>query len=224
MNGQSKPSLSPQSRSHNMKTNGDKIDMEALKKMGLSDDQIKVWLGKLNAESGVGATAFPGPMREAFPAEPIVVFGVSIRPVVACDWKIFEKIESPVYKQMQEMSKDAALRQPTSVSDEDSWAMVYQFTRPCFEAYKEACKGRQYFIDRSAEVIACQMQPTAIAQMVEAVSKQIEIHLSTAMKFIPESEGEKGFQQPPADSQKSLTGRDGGLDTSEIASNTLVTA
>lgn len=105
------------------------------------------------------AEPLPGPLAIAFTIEELTALGFTIRPVVASDFILLKKLDSPLYRQVfalaehtrkikaGEIPKDAP--PPETKYDEDECVeMIYQFTRPLEEVRRTWRRGSNYNPDQ----------------------------------------------------------------------------
>lgn len=105
--------------------------------------------------------------------KPIQVGPFTVRPYVPFDMVVLRKLDSPLIRQMREMSKPEADRKPTHFDDEEEFVLIYQFITPLPEVRKLIAKGPDVFREKAFERIGCnpQINPLLCAQLIKAVSE-----------------------------------------------------
>jgi hypothetical protein len=143
----------------------------------------------------------PGSLGDAFLSGPITIAGHEVRKLVASDYVIFKFLDSPILRQLLELSKAADKQESVSFTDEEEWEMCWQFIhtpRECRELMK---KGRESFRELCSVEIGDSFSPEQTKLIVLAISEQVRRNGDTAVKFVADAK-EKGeitfFREPPA--------------------------
>jgi len=161
------------------------------------------------------ADPLPGPLSLAFPAAPIRVGTLAIRPFVHADWATLRKLDSPLLKQIAEMRKPKELRDPTPCSDQEEWEMVLVFLLDPQRAESEA-QDRAGFARFAREKIGHGLNPFVFELLKGAVIQQFTNCCETAVQFLAASAAaptDELFTQPPTAMK---TASVGGLPTSAV--------
>lgn len=152
---------------------------------------------RIAVENAAGARASadptPGPVAKAFPLPDVQVGPFSVRAPRAYDWALMKKLDSPIHRLVQEMSNDLEKGNGMDISDEESWLICWQFTRPCREVDAVYCKGgKELVLQTAKEVFGFEYDGTQISTIVKTVIKQIADTWQTALSFSQEKEGGDG--------------------------------
>jgi hypothetical protein len=159
------------------------------------------------------AEPLPGPLSQAFTLDELKQFGFTIRPVVASDFILLKRLDSPLYRQTfalaeharqikaQEIPPDA---QPpvTKYDDEECVEMIYQFTRPLEEVRRVLKRGRDHFRETALATITDAIpiaQMDAYPRLVTTVIENFTAAFSTAVEYgASEKDGDETvFTTPP---------------------------
>ena len=173
---------------------------------GVTQAQIERHSRRVSATAEASADPLPGPLADAFPTVDIIVHGIHVRPVVAADFPILRKLQSPRYRQMLEAAKPPELRTPTEFTDEDGWEMIYQFTNPALAVELALAQGRAHFRRIAHEQIGMRMNPFIAAQVAEAVGEQMKRSYETALRYKAAGEAKEVFTAPPPASTTASAG------------------
>lgn len=87
------------------------------------------------ANSRAGAAALPGPVADAF-SGPIKVGNYSVRPFVAADWVIIQKLDSPLYRMFLELQKPEDKQEKTECTAEEIAITCWHLTSDVRSVYK----------------------------------------------------------------------------------------
>jgi hypothetical protein len=131
--------------------------------------------GGLNHEAAKRANAdpLPGVLYRAFDPDHIPIGnGLSVRPVVASDWKALKWLESPVWKAFLELQKDEKIREDVAYTDEEQYEMAWQFTHTPKEVRALMARGRDCFRETCVEW-ADTITFAALPDAVNAIQRQI---------------------------------------------------
>jgi len=157
------------------------------------------------AKAEANAAALPGPLKNAFDAEPIAVAGFTLEVPKASHMTVLDRIGSPLYKAL---FSDEEARKSLVASHEDIYEAIFVFTRPIAVVRAELRKGREAFREAACVAIADQCSPIEIPNLEAAVVKNLTDAISTWIGY--EAKGpEDGttFTKPPAEP---MTGSVGG--------------
>lgn len=163
------------------------------------------------AQRRANAEPLPGPLAGAFAAEPLQVLGITLRPVVAGDFILLKKLDSPLYRRTFELAEhqrrikageipaDAPLP-ATNFDEEECVEMIWQFTVPLPVARAALRKGREHFRETALQAITDQSPVDALPQLVEAVVANFTAAFSTAVEYegAAAAEGEETVFTTPA--------------------------
>jgi hypothetical protein len=154
---------------------------------------------EIRVQAGVVAAAdpLPGPLVDAFTPCDIEVEGYTVRPLVAYDWAIMKKLNSPIYRQMLEVMQNGEKAKEVSNEPEEMWDMIFLLTRTCSEADSFFKKGVEAFRDQAKKEIGFKMNLAEVARLADACTQQIYAHMQTMVSYAAkEEEGEvKTFPQ-----------------------------
>jgi hypothetical protein len=129
----------------------------------------------LNHEAAKRANAdpLPGVLYRAFDPKPIDIgSGLTVRPVVASDWKALKWLESPVWKAFLELQKDEKIREEIQYTDEEQYEMAWQFTHTPKEVRGLMAKGRDIFRETCVDW-ADTITFAALPDAINAIQRQI---------------------------------------------------
>jgi len=153
------------------------------------------------------ANPLPGALGDAFLSGPIAIAGHEVRKLVASDYVIFKFLDSPILRQLLELSKSPDKQEAVAFSDEEEWEMCWQFIHNPKECRELMKRGREQFRELCAVEIGDSFSPEETKLIVLAISEQVRRNGDTAVKFVADAK-EKGeitfFREPP------VTGRAGG--------------
>ncbi|TXH10004.1 MAG: hypothetical protein E6R03_15995 [Hyphomicrobiaceae bacterium] len=176
------------------------------------------------------AEPLPGPLAKAFTAEELKQFGFIIRPVVASDFILLKRLESPLYRQTFVLAEHArkikageippdAAPPATKYDEEECVEMIYQFTRPLAEVRTALQRGRIAFRETALQTITDAI-PLArmdeFPRLVATVVENFTAAFSTAVQYgdPKKDENETVFTTPaPAGATVSA----GGSTTSRVS-------
>jgi hypothetical protein len=171
------------------------------------------------------ATPLPGPLAVAFGADDALnVAGLTLRPVVASDFAILQRLDSPMLRQAQaaaEHARQVAVGElpesapvpGTPYEQEELAELLYQFTRPLREVRAALAQGRPAFREAAMEATFDRLPPTAIGPVMERLVENFTRCFATAVAHqapTPSGETRVDFCRPP----QPATGLGGGLATS----------
>jgi hypothetical protein len=167
---------------------------------GLSDESFIQH--QIDRQAGIVAAAdpLPGPLEGAFIPNDIEALGQKIRPLVAYDWAIMKKLNSPIYRQMMEVMQKGPTAVDVESAPEELWDLIFLLSRPCEEADTYFKKGLEAFHEQAKREIGMKYGLGQILVLVKACTDQIYAHMQTMLAYVPkeDKDGEvKNF--PPAD-------------------------
>jgi hypothetical protein len=153
------------------------------------------------------AVPLPGPLLDAFlPPDPVSVPTIdgqtlTIRRLVHFDFVLLQRLDSPLITQLRASAEAAAKRLPqpkTDYTDEQSYEMVYQFTRPVLEAAKTLARGREAFRQTALEQIGIRVGPVEMGLLIQGCIQEVIRSFSTVIKYTtPAPDGSIVFPPPP---------------------------
>lgn len=158
-------------------------------------DQYKAALEKQAIAKLANAMPLPGELVNGFPADSRVVEAITIRPVVASDLAVMQKLNSSLYLQMMESQKDEKQRQPVEISFQDMIDAVWLFSVPAVRGYKQVSLGVESFREQSVNEIGSRLKPEQIAELFAAVASQTEVIFATAISFGTDGEQQKKVRE-----------------------------
>lgn len=156
--------------------------------------------------SEANATPLPGPLLDAFAHVPEEIGGLKIRALVHYDFVLLKKLGSPLLDQLKRGAKSvqdqtAEPQQTTTFSDEQSYEMILQFSRPIEAAAALVEKGVAHFRTTAIREIGMKLGPVESALLVKAIEKEFIRAFSTVIKYVARDPGGSGegavFTQPP---------------------------
>ncbi len=179
--------------------------METIAQNGLTEEQLRNHGLDRAAEKRANADPLPGPLADAFTNGPIKVGKWQVRQIVAYDWTIMKAINSPLFQQMLEADKPEGEQKETEFTEVQTYEICWQFTRSIEEVDAVFTKAGHVGVTIAAKkAIAYQVtSPEEIADILEAVTKQVMNAFATALKYKAEKEkdGETTFFQDSAKQQ-----------------------
>lgn len=165
----------------------------------------------LRAEASKRASAdpLPGPLANAYGSLPITIAGpdrdgveisFTIRPLVAYDWALLKKLNSPVFRLMLEVQQVGIEKaELKDAQDFEDWELIYLLSRPCEEADAVFCSGRDKFAQEAKSKVAFRLHTGMVAKLVQACLHQIFTHFSTMNKYAPSESEDKKPEGGPMD-------------------------
>lgn len=196
-------------------------------------------LAKLCDRAGANAEAaaapLPGPMRDAFAADPLKVHGFTLQPVTFGHDAILERISSPllkiiaiyrrvlkkhlVGKSAEEIDMRSIAEETTRLIEdeiksdpEENAETVFVFLHNPPKLRAMLNKGRQFFREQVMAELGDKHHPAVINDLARAVAAHYMASFATAVQYqrAPE-DGEEGFPSPPS---SQATGSAGGSTSS----------
>jgi hypothetical protein len=155
------------------------------------------------ASDAAAAVPLPGPLLDAFLPATLTAAGFKLRPVVAADWAILQRIESPLLAELTELRKPTEERSPVAYTDEQIWELLWLWTVPVREARACLAKGLPTWRERVMEETADSLPPSIIADragILTALAGNLLRSLSTSVTYqSPRGpEAPQVFTTPPA--------------------------
>ena len=152
-------------------------------------DHAKEVLATRAAEQEAGALPLPGPAGDAFSTGPIQVGEFSVRKIVAYDWRILQRLNNSLLRQLSAVGNGEAVE-----SDDDSeWQLIWILTHTVDEV-DEALKAGDFSRFCRNEIGG--LDGPLVAALCEAVTEQIRRSVATAIKYGEKTkEGEKKITQ-----------------------------
>lgn len=145
------------------------------------------------------AEPLPGPLSMAYTLDELNAFGLTIRPVVASDFILLKKLNSPLYRRTFELAEHARkikageippespLPNATEFTDDECVEMIYQFTIPLPRARAELKRGREFFQEQAQLHVTDRAPVNALPKLVATVVENFTQAFATAVQY----EGEK---------------------------------
>jgi len=183
---------------------------------------------RVDAARRAAASPLPGPLREAFAAEPPSLHGFTLQPVTMGLHPILVRLGSPLLEVIrilrEELTRDdgadestpdlaaaartarlsrAQSRLATEVKAEEEALVetVYAFTRPIAEIRALLNKGRDLFRETALRAIADRLHPAQFGELQQLVSRHYAASFATALPYqAPRGpdDGRTVFTPPPA--------------------------
>lgn len=155
----------------------------------------------IQGSHAAAADPLPGPLLEAFLPEPLRAAGFNLRDVVASDWAILRKLDSPILKELQGLALNPDLPKPeVHYDEEDIWELLFLWTRPVREVRALLAKGRPQFREAVLQLTADTF-PASIANerqtILEVLAKNLFRSLSTRLGHAPAGDDGPGFPKAP---------------------------
>jgi hypothetical protein len=147
----------------------------------------------ITTQAGIVAAAdpLPGPLSVAFLPNDIEVYGYKVRSIVAYDWAIMKKLNSPVYRQMLEVMQNGEKAREIEAEPDELWDLIFLLTRPCAESDVLIRKSIEAFREAAKQEIGFRLNVGHIGALTKACTEQLYAHMQTMMSYSPqEQEGE----------------------------------
>ena len=137
----------------------------------------------------------PGPLSLAFTAVELQQFGFTIRPVVASDFILLKKLNSPLYRrtfalaeharkiQTAEIPEGSPLPAAENYDEEECVEMVYQFLIPLPQARAELKRGREFFREQAHVYVTDRAPVNALPKLVATVIENFTNAFATAIRY-----------------------------------------
>lgn len=164
---------------------------------GISPAEVAAHVARQERLETAAADALPGPLALAFARAPQTVAGLTVRPVVHADFVVLKKLGSPILANlMGKTPKRAAVH---ALSDDSTYELIYQFTRPCAEAERLVDSlGPKKFRDTARQAIGYALGPIEVMLLSQAVQREFEAAFSTVITHEPKPADDGSFPAPPA--------------------------
>jgi|SRR3974390_361677 len=145
---------------------------------------------QIDNQAGIRAAAdpLPGPLVDAFWPSDISVDKFKVRPLVAYDWAIMKRINSPIYRQMLEVMQKGDKASEIEAEPEELWDLIFLLTRPCAESDAFFKKGVEGFKEEAKKEIGFKLHTAVVAQLAQACTDQIFTHMTTMLSYAPKPE------------------------------------
>lgn len=147
------------------------------------------------------ALPLPGAAGDGFPSPNLKTKRFTVRPIVASDMAVMQRIESPFIQLAAEAQKPEAERQRVDFTAQDMVNVVYLFTTPAKEAYDTLKEGVEAFKDKAMESVGFSVKPEDIAEMFAAIGTAVPKSFETALVYGAESEEKGKVENFPVSSQ-----------------------
>ncbi len=133
----------------------------------------------------------PGALAGAFdPMQSIKVGDYTIRPIVAGDYTLIKKLNSPVYRQILELQKENG-GEEVQVDDVEQWELIYILTNPPEHSLKLLYNGGN-IRDKAIETLGAKLGPLLVADLFIACIQQFKTHMETMLSYAAAKEGKEG--------------------------------
>jgi hypothetical protein len=152
--------------------------------------------GEYRARAEANMEPLPGPLADAF-GPPIVIHGITVRPVVHYDLVILRQLNSPLYLHMLEMGKPDNERKEIKYSDDDGYLLVHQFTNPIAVIREQLERGHDYLKACALAGTAYRLPPVVMAALIPAVLESFKRSFEPAIKYGEEKKDGESFSQSP---------------------------
>lgn len=143
------------------------------------------------------AEPLPGPLSQAFTLEEMQVFGFTLRPVVAGDFILLKKLNSPLYRHVFALDEHArkikageipenAPPPKSDYDEEECVEMIFQFTRPISEVRAALRSGREAFRETAHAAILDRVPAARLdvfPRLVATVVENFTAAFSTAVQY-----------------------------------------
>ena len=159
-------------------------------------------LARQTAAQEASALPLPGAASAGFPAPVKRVKTFTIRPIVASDMAVMQKLDSPFIRLASEAQKPEAERAEVKFTAEDMVCIVYLFTTPAQAAYNLLKQGAEAFKDAAMGAIGFTLTPEDIAQMFALIGTDVPKAFETALAYGVESEDKGKTENFPGSSQE----------------------
>lgn len=136
------------------------------------------------------ANPLPGPLFEAFDPEPIRFGNIAVRSVVAFDFIVLRKLESPLLARLEQLFKAPEERSPVEFSDAQEADMIQQFTSSIATVRKDIARGVDHFRSRARLLLREDGLPALLRpQLLLGIQAEFARCWSTAIGY---ESGDKG--------------------------------
>ena len=142
------------------------------------------------AEQAAGALPLPGSVGDAFSTGPIQVGQFSVRKIVAYDWRILQRLNNSLLRQLSTVGSD----NPVESDDDSEWQLIWILTHTLDEVDHALKQGNFDSLCRN-EIGG--LDSPIVVQLMDAVVEQIRRSISTVLSYSEkEQEGEKKITAP----------------------------
>lgn len=145
----------------------------------------------------------PGPLLAAFLPESLRAAGFELRPVVASDWAVLKRIQSPLLTELKRASllkeHPELATEKTTFSEEEMWELLYLWTHSPRESRALLAKGPEAYREAAMQV-ADKLSPRVINEaqaIVDALFGNLLRSLSTQVGHAPAGDDGPGFPLAP---------------------------
>lgn len=158
----------------------------------------------VEATGSANIAPLPGPLLEAWLPSTLVAAGFRLRPVVAADWPILQRINSPLLMEMAQLQRPEADREPVRYDDEEIWELLFLWTVSPREARAAIAPGLHSWRETVMAATADQLPAGIIAEkkaILDAIAANLMRALSTSVSHGAPTgpDGPVNFTKPPAD-------------------------
>lgn len=163
--------------------------------------QLAALEAKKAAAAKANAVPLPGPLRQAFAAEPLKVCGYTFQPVTAALEVILTRINSPILpifalviecqgKPAEEVSR--RIKEEIKPDPEALIETVFAFTRPCRELRALLDQSRAAYRDAAMDAVGDKVTPYEQSKLFESACRHYADCFATAISY-------EASQQPSTD-------------------------
>ncbi len=148
---------------------------------------------KNEAAKRANADPLPGSAGDAFGRFgpiPIAESGISVREVVASDWKIMKAVDSPIIRLLMEIRQNP--KNPTlEITDDEQNQLALHFTRTPKELRAIlADGGKEKFFQMATDEIGDKLSGSVVRLITATVIEQVRRSFSTAVSYREKMEKE----------------------------------
>lgn len=194
--------------------------------------ELRAIQDKIARHAAASAEPFPGPLLEAFVADPVKVHGFTLQPVTLELVIVLKKIESPLLAVMKILREEIARedgadestpelaaaaraarvqraneRMATEIAAEDERFVetVFCFVKPVAELRAWLRQGRERFTETALQTIGS-LPPAAFAELQQAVSAHYVSSFATAVQYeAPKGQDDGSVFTPPPAAPKTVS-------------------
>ena len=162
------------------------------------------------------ADPLPGPLAAAFAPTHPTIAGLTVRPVVHADFVILKKLNSPILATLtgRKAKPGAAAPRQSALTDDSTYDLIYQFTRPCQDVEREVDKlGPKDFRAKARLAIGYTLGPVEVLLLAKAIEAEFTRAFSTLIGYAAKAPSDGSFTAPPP----TPTASAGGSTTSAVS-------
>ena len=154
------------------------------------------------------ADPLPGPLLDAFLPELLTAAGIELRPVVAADFAILKRLNSPLLQELKNASLPKDLPKPeVRYDEEDVWELVYLWSHRPPDARALLAKGRQAYREAALAATADKL-PFIVVQQGQDIMRALVANVlrAFATKVNHQPAGDSGGNFPSGQQATGLAG------------------